>query len=199
MRFLSFQRKRNNWVSWCNEFEQSPSHLSDEATIARQIARRCSLCKAVWRLLLTSKWSPLAGLDGLTTETSSRKTCYSHKTVLYCRHVFDIERDKLEWKVKGNLPGMEKSLDASGIAANGRGHLFVADGANRYIQMFSASDGQYLGRLMTHNDADEYPSEMRWCEKSSALVCSYRFNDKWYLKVLRVQFWSSKKLEERDF
>ena len=39
-------------------------------------------------------------------------------------------------------------LKAMGVTTDERGHLFVTDHYNHRIQMFSVSDGQYLGCLV---------------------------------------------------
>ena len=58
----------------------------------------------------------------------------------------------MEWCVKGIQPGMDKDLDAGNIAADNHGHIFVCDVGNGGIQMFSVSDGRYLGCLIRKGD-----------------------------------------------
>ena len=56
--------------------------------------------------------------------------------------------------ISGKLPGMQKELDATGLAYDRRGHLFVCDyeKGNRCVQMFSLPDGEYLGRLIREGE-----------------------------------------------
>ena len=65
-------------------------------------------------------------------------------------HCYNTTTKSLKWSVAGKLPGMKNGLDTKGVTTDGRGHLFVTDGfsGNRCIQMFSISDGQYLGCLI---------------------------------------------------
>ena len=58
----------------------------------------------------------------------------------------------LEWKVKGRQRGMEKAMDAGSIIADDHGNIFVCDVGNGAIQMFSLSEGRYLGCLIRKGD-----------------------------------------------
>ena len=102
---------------------------------------------------------------------------------------YNTETDKQEWEVKRKLPGMEKDMDTSGVTTDGRGHLFVGDkNGNKSIQMFSVSDGVYLGCLMKDVDAHGAPARISWCESKSSLVAAFFWKGKWHLKVINVQF-----------
>ena len=110
----------------------------------------------------------------------------SHKDVL----VFNAATDKLEWKVDGGQLGMEKHMSPIGITTDGHGHLFVADShyGNRCIQMFSASDGQYLGRLIKDEELFGIPGKMYWCDKTSSLVVLCELRNKYHLKRVKVHY-----------
>ena len=69
-------------------------------------------------------------------------------------HCYSTTTKSLKWSVSGSLPGMYKALYPVGITTNGCGHLFISDGqnGNRCIQMFSVSDGQYIGCLIKEGE-----------------------------------------------
>ena len=64
---------------------------------------------------------------------------------------YNIDSDKLQWSVKGKLPGMETVLNAWGLATDGYGHLFVCDYEGACIHKFSAR-GTYLGAVLKKGD-----------------------------------------------
>ena len=107
---------------------------------------------------------------------------------------YNTVRDKLEWKADGKPPGMKKNMKATGATTDGRGHLFVGDWmyGNKCIQMLSASDGQYLGCLMNDVEGLGHPGKICWCEKTSSLVAACSLSGKWDLKVINVQYQSTK-------
>ena len=59
-------------------------------------------------------------------------------------HCYSTTTKSLKWKMTGKLLGTKNASEARKVTTDGRGHLFVSDGVNRCIQMFSVSDGQYL-------------------------------------------------------
>ena len=67
-------------------------------------------------------------------------------------YAYNSTTGTLEWCVKGRQPGMDKDLDAGNIAVDNHGHIFVCDVGNGGIQMFSVSDGRYLGCLVRKGD-----------------------------------------------
>ena len=101
---------------------------------------------------------------------------------------YDTGTDKLAYKVSGRCSGMEKDIHPMGITADGRGHLFVCDWlyGNNCIQMFSASDGQYLGCFMKDEEILGTPAKMYWCEKTSSLVVLCLLRKKYHLKRLKI-------------
>ena len=111
---------------------------------------------------------------------------------------YDTVRGQLEWKADDKSSGMEKKMKATGATADGCGHLFVGDWmyGNKCIQMFSVSDGQYLGCLMRDGQYIGrmmikdmgYPGKLCWCEKTSNLLAAYSLEDKWHLRVINVQW-----------
>ena len=99
---------------------------------------------------------------------------------------YNIKEDKIEWKVDEDLPGMTKKLDARGVTTDGNGHLFVTDCDGRSIEMFSASDGSYMGCLQKDAKALGDPTRLCWFSKAWALIAACHFAGKWYLKVINI-------------
>ena len=96
--------------------------------------------------------------------------------------------DKLEWKLDGTLPGMEKDIAACRVATDGLGQLFVADYDNRCIQMFSVSDGSYLRCLVVKGAKSlGRPDKIRYCKKSSRLLSMCWWKGSWHLKMISVE------------
>ena len=99
--------------------------------------------------------------------------------------------NKLEWKMDRKPAGMEKGIAAYGVAADGRGHLYIADYDNHCIQMFSVSDGSYLRCLVVKGAKSlGRPDKIRWCEKSSSLLSTCWWKGSWHLKMINVECWS---------
>ena len=97
---------------------------------------------------------------------------------------YNTETDTREWNVCGKVPGMENDMSACGVTTDGRGYLFVGDTKNKCIQMFSVSDGQYLGSIMKGLGG---PTRMQWCEKTSSIIAMCR-KRKIHLKMISVQY-----------
>ena len=59
---------------------------------------------------------------------------------------FQLDTGVVKWGRKDiQLPGPNKNCEPYCLAADRKGRLFVTDLSNKCIQMFSVSDGQYLG------------------------------------------------------
>ena len=150
-------------------------------------------------------------LSGSKPKPAARKTCAIHTELItfygMCsvqhgdkqllvvadyREIFayNAATDKLEWKVDGKQLGTEKGMSPSGITTDGRGHLFVCDwkNGNNCIQMFSVSDGQYLGCFMKDEEILGTPAKMYWCEKTSSLVVLCRLRNEYHLKRVKVHY-----------
>ena len=102
---------------------------------------------------------------------------------------YNIKRRKLEWKVDGKVDGMEQVLDADGVTTDESGHLLVADSGNECIQMFSASDGQYLGFLMKGVEIIGDPIRVHWSTETSSVLaaCSLQDTFSWHLQFINIQ------------
>ena len=101
---------------------------------------------------------------------------------------YDTQTDTLEWNIDGQLPGMQGIMQTCGVTSDGRGHLFVADYGNTQIQMFSVSDGQYLGYLMIDKEKLRSPVRVYWCKKLSSLVYINRWYFEYHIYVIKVQY-----------
>ena len=104
---------------------------------------------------------------------------------------YNIESDKLEWKFDGHLSGPGETISVLDVSTDARGHLFVADGVNDGIQMFSVTDGQYLGCLTKDLKHLGKPNSVHWCEKTSSVVCTCYVTHKFHLKLLSIQYRST--------
>ena len=101
----------------------------------------------------------------------------------------NVENGIIQWQTGDNLPGMAHPLDVRGIAVGGRGHLFVCDFNNYAIQMFSVSDGQYLGCLIKEGDQSfGKPARISCCKMTSSLVVAHLVDRKWTISVIRLQY-----------
>ena len=102
---------------------------------------------------------------------------------------YNIKMGKLEWKVNGKVSGMEQALDAGGVTSDEHSYLLVADSGNECIQMFSASDGQYLGFLMTGVETIGDPIRVHWSPETSSLLtaCSLQDTFSSHLQFINIQ------------
>ena len=66
-------------------------------------------------------------------------------------------------------------------------HLFVCDFNNNAIQMFSVSDGQYLGLLIREGEKNlGKPARISYCEIKYSLVVAHLVDRKWVISVIRL-------------
>ena len=80
-------------------------------------------------------------------------------------------------------------MDFRGIAADGHGRLFVCDFNNYVIQMFSVSDGQYLGCLIKEGEQSlGKPARISCCKMMPSLVVAHLVDRKWTISVIRLQY-----------
>ena len=103
---------------------------------------------------------------------------------------YNTETDRLEWKVGAKALGMENSMGVCGVTTDGRGHLFVADymSENKCIQIFSVSDGKYLGRLMKGVETIGNSGKVHWNAETSSLLAACYFQNKWHLQWINIQY-----------
>ena len=74
------------------------------------------------------------------------------------------------------------------ITADRHGHLFVFDAGNRCVQMFSVSDGQYLGSLIKEGEQGlGRLSHMCFISSRSQLVVCHSKDNNAFISVLNVQ------------
>ena len=59
--------------------------------------------------------------------------------------VYTLRGGECKWRVSGKLPGMRCKIDALGVTADERGHLFVSDCRNECVHIMSERDGAHLG------------------------------------------------------
>ena len=98
---------------------------------------------------------------------------------------YNVKTEMVEW----NLPKTGKILDVTGITRDGHSYLFVCYSRNNSIEMFSASDGQYLGCLIKAGDQDlGRPWRVQWCESSSSLVVAEDSDFNWIVSGVKLEF-----------
>ena len=116
----------------------------------------------------------------------------THLLVFVCDHgifAYNKAKENLEWEIEKILQGNEKPMDAVDVASDGRGNLFVCDRANECIQMFSVSDGQYLGCLIKKGEQGlGYPWRLKWCENKSSLIVAQIAGSEWSICTIYVQY-----------
>ena len=100
---------------------------------------------------------------------------------------YNTETGKLERKVDAAAPRMKYGMCPVGVTTDERGHLYVSDWKNECIQMFSVSDGLYMGYLLKYWEIAGNPEAIRWCITSSSLVLNVMVKGKLHLKVINVQ------------
>ena len=83
---------------------------------------------------------------------------------------YDVTKDRLDWCLMRNLPGMEKEINASSVTTDGNGHLYVCDTNNYCVHMFSL-EGLHLGTLQQGGERGlGNPWRVLWCNRTSSLV-----------------------------
>ena len=165
----------------------SPSTLLSEAGNTNPRLVRCLYCST----------SPMPGSYKTKTQQSQiwDMCCVQHKDkrllittcgLEYGIQAYNTANDKIAWKVKGKLAGMEKDFNARGLATDGRGRLFVLDCTNSCIQIFK-TDGSYMGVLFKfeHNPQSSQ-WRIRWCNSASSLVITRIKDDHYHLGVFKV-------------
>ena len=102
---------------------------------------------------------------------------------------YNTNTKNLKWSAAGELPGMQKALDAHSVTTDERGCLFVCDdhAGNQCVQMFSVSDGQYLGCLMKEGKQRlECPVSICWLSATHSLAVLHSretiFSTGWFFK-----------------
>ena len=90
----------------------------------------------------------------------------------------------LKWKVSGKPPGMKYVMDASGIAADEQGHLFICDESNRCVHMLSARDGSHLGLVVRKGqEGIGNPRSVAWHQISVSLVVFHEKGGVYHLSI----------------
>ena len=95
---------------------------------------------------------------------------------------YNVSTDEIEWKKKYGL--RESGLDLSGVTTDGRGHLFACDLNHACVQIFSVSNGKYLGRLPNFGRVLCNPVMIRWRHDNSSLLVVHKKRNQYYLTVL---------------
>ena len=100
---------------------------------------------------------------------------------------YGTKDNRLVWKVKGKLNGMEHRMSPWGVTTDGNGHLFICDMRNECIQVFSVSDGKYEGCLLKKGQKGMgVPRCIRWFHENTSLVVAHKEADKRNISVIRI-------------
>ena len=92
------------------------------------------------------------------------------------------------WKKYIQLPGQNENCKPYCLAADRKGRLFVTDLSNKCIQMFSVSDGQYLGCFIKEGEQGlGVLGKICFSASTSQLVVSHRKDEKIHIAVLNVK------------
>ena len=105
-------------------------------------------------------------------------------------HCYSTTTKSLKWSVEGQLQGMQQALFAEGVT-EGYGHLFVCDGpiGNSCIQMFSVSDGRYLGCLIKEGEQGlGVPHGICWNSASHSFVVAHWKSGAWALSMINMEY-----------
>ena len=123
--------------------------------------------------------------------------CYakhSHENLLIVAgderlQAFQADTGQIKWSNKDvHLSGLNEEMKPFRIAADGNGRLFVNDENNKCIEMFSASDGQYLGCLIKEGEQGLGDLWGMCCaEATSQLVVSHRKYSSAFIAILNVE------------
>ena len=97
----------------------------------------------------------------------------------------NVKTERDEW----HLHESGKIWDITGVTRDGHRYLLVCSSRFNSIEMFYASDGQYLGRLIKAGDQDlGRPWRVEWCETSSSLVVAGDSDFNWIVSVIKLEF-----------
>ena len=101
---------------------------------------------------------------------------------------FQIDTGLVKWRKKViQLPGQNDNFKPFYMAADRKGHLFVSDD-NKCIQLFSVSDGQYLGCFIKEGEQGlGVLGKICFSASTSQLVVSHRKDEKIHIAVLNVE------------
>ena len=111
---------------------------------------------------------------------------------------YDTKENKLVWKVKGKLNGMEHRMSPWGVTTDGRGHLFICDMRNECIQVFSVSDGKYQGCVLRKGQKGlGVPRCIRWYHENSSLVVAHKEGNKRNISVIRIDVQEASTAQEK--
>ena len=95
-------------------------------------------------------------------------------------HAFDSTTGELKWSAQKKIP--RRTFESHGVAGDDNGGLFVADVTNECIQMFSASDGQYMGCFGKKGDQGlGHVIRLGWSEVTSSLVVGHIVDRKYII------------------
>ena len=97
----------------------------------------------------------------------------------------NVRSGRLEWNMKGELPGMKHSMCAEGVTTDGRGHIYVCDVRNKYIYMFTTAGFKKVIWKDTEGTLGR-PLRIQWCEKTLSLNVIHMLDGQYKISKIRV-------------
>ena len=152
-------------VRWLDCNGSVPKPLRDtNCTVTQQniVFDMCCMRKGDNHLIITTR-----GFDGISAYSNRRS-------------------GRLEWNIKGELPGMNSKTYTEGITTDGRGHFFVCDVSNKCIQMF-APNGYKGATLKGMEQSLGQPQRIRWCKSSSSLNVVHMKDGRYSISRMQVK------------
>ena len=126
---------------------------------------------------------------------SSQDMCFAayqgKELLIIAHHVGSIQAynavtNSLEWTIKGRFAaGMEKPMNARGVAADKKGRIFVCDVNNHRVEMFSMNGG-FLGNVMRF-PVGEKPLKIRYYDALSCLFVCHAKKGGTVISMVKIQ------------
>ena len=100
-------------------------------------------------------------------------------------YAYDSATGQLKWTAEKKVPSTGKMFNSSGMTTDDLGRILIWDTTNECIQMFSVSDGKYLGCWTKMRDLGlNHVRSLQRCETTSHLVVADEKDDKIFINVL---------------
>ena len=148
----------------------------------------------------------VSGPQGMCCVKEGRKTSIVTGQLLTGLTAYDTQTGEVKWTIagcledgkicpklcppKGALTLTDRNVfNLTAITTDGQGHIFASDLFNKCIHMFSSSSGEYMGNLSVKGRClnNSESRRMQWCEKTAALIVSFKEGDSTKIAWVSVQ------------
>ena len=155
----------------------------------------CSSPPTVTHTIKISPYVHVPGPHGMCCVEEGNKTLIVTSQLLTGLTAYNTQTGEIEWTIAGCLEdgkicpklrppkrGLTLTdhnvLNFTAVTTDGQGHIFTSDLFNKCIHMFSSS-GEYMGDLSVkgHNLNNNKPRRIQWCQKTAALIVSFKEDD----------------------